>query len=99
MHVAVHTKDEVIPGNHQEGRTERVKSKLHRFLSLKSQAESLTVLYDFQVRRGSSPVSFSTRSLLMVTSLGQDNSTVGFDWCKRTKEWTVPRGGGRQLPA
>lgn len=89
LHVAVHTKDEVIPGNHQEGRTEWVKSKLHRFLSLKSQAESLAVLYDFQVRRGSFPVSFSTRSLLMVTSLGQDNSTVGFDWCKRTKEWTV----------
>lgn len=69
-----------------------MKSKLHWFLSLKSQAESLMVLYDFQVRRGSFPVSFSTRSLLMVTSLRQDNSTVGFDWCKRTKEWTVPRG-------
>lgn len=98
LHVAVHTKDEVIPGNHQEGRTEWVKSKLHWFLSLKSQAESLMVLYDFQVRRGSFPVSFSTRSPLMVTSLRQDNSTVGFDWCKRTNEWTVPRGGGRQTP-
>lgn len=28
----------------------------------------------------------------------EDSLSVGFDWCKRTKEWTVPRGGGGQLP-
>lgn len=31
-------------------------------------------------------------SLAMVISLGQGNSTSGFDWYKRIEEWTVPQG-------
>lgn len=89
-----------------------MKSKLHQFLSFKSQMESLTVLPELSAdvisRRGKGVFSCLTQhkrlsvmegSLPMGLSLGQGKSTFVFDWYKRIKEWTVSCGGGRLLPA
>lgn len=70
-----------------------MKSELHRFLSHKSQAESLAVLYDFQVRRGSSPVSFSTRSLSALVPVSDKTiPLLGLIGVKELKNGLCPVG-------
>lgn len=69
-----------------------MKSKLPRFLSHKSQAESLTALYDFQVRRGSS-VSFSTRSLSALVPVSDKTiPLLGLIGVKELKNGLCPVG-------